>query len=192
MRDGRDAPARRREARALRDLLARLPGHLGLVVLAGDARPLPLGTLRRWRIVDARPDLRAPRLAYPPAAFDAVVLVHVLGDGPAARALLAESLRVLADPGRLVILQRHPLAPVRTGGPRFVPLGRLLRRQGLRIDRESLLFLSPFPALPTLRIVPLDRLVVARRPRPAGGLRIPAALAPRLRGSVPHGSRFHT
>ncbi len=190
VRDGRETHARRGEARALRALLARFPGHLGLVVFPSRARPLPLGGLARWRLVSCRLDDSSPRLPFPPGVFDAVLLVHALGEGAAPPAVLAEALRVLAAAGRLVTVLRHPLAPGRPR-PLSLPVTRLLRAQGLRIESRVVLRTSPFRRLPSLRIRPLDRIVVAHRPPPLSGLLLPGLVSRRrLPGSVPQGSRF--
>lgn len=190
VRDGFETRARRGETRALRALLGRTPGHLGLVVAPDGLRPLPLGGLARWRLVSFRLGRDTPRLAFPPGVFDAVLLLHVLGDGRDPAPVLLEAVRVLATSGRLVTVLRHPLAPGERG-PALFPLARLLRAQGLRIESRIVVRVGLSPRLPSPRVRPLDRVVVARRPPPATG-HVLHALAPhrRLHGSVPQGSRF--
>ena len=185
----RDTGTRRREAQALRALLTRLPGHLGLVVLPPHDRSLALGALTRWRLVSWRLGEPLGPLPFPPASFDAVLLVHVLDEGIDPRTLLVETVRVLALQGRLVTVVRHPLAPGRRGG-RFLPVAKLVRAQGLRIESDTVLYGPLTRRLPVLRIRPLDRIVVARRPPPPAGLLLPGRSARRLSGSLPQGSRF--
>ena len=185
----RDTGARRREAQALRALLSRLPGHLALVVLPPRERSLVLGALTRWRLVSWRLGDPLGPLPFPPPSFDAVLLVHVLDEGIDPRALLVETVRVLALQGRLVTVVRHPLAPGRRGG-RFLPVAKLVRAQGLRIESDTVLYGPLTRRLPVLKIRPLDRIVVARRPPSPAGLLLPARSARRLSGSLPQGSRF--
>lgn len=187
VRDGHETHARRTEAQALRSLLERLPGHLGAVVWSQQMRPLPLSGVRRWRLVPCRPDPLAPRLGYPSAVFDAVLLLHPWSRDSNVSALVGEALRVLTDSGRLVILTRHPLA----AGGRYAHdwhLGRLLRDQGLRVDLELVLYVAPLPSFPRLRLLPLDRLRVARRSWSAVGPVPRRSLLVSFGGSTPQRS----
>jgi SAM-dependent methyltransferase len=192
-RDGFEVHARRGEARVLRALIGRFPGHLGLVVLPSGSPSLSLGGAARWRLVACRVDGRGARLSFPPDVFDVVLLLHAFGSVSDPATLLAEAVRVLAPPGRLVTVHRHPLAPGRPRPP-ALPLTRLLRAQGLRIESRATLCVPLFPRLlPSPRVRPFDRIVVAQRPPPASGLLLPGFFSRRrLRGSVPQGSRYQS